>query len=135
MNPRLQSFMMEAINVCTTLDELSNEMKAIKASSEKKEQIGENVLTDEEMTLYREARQYYFENKLKSYWTSVSRYKNDDGRVTYQTFVDWLESKDWHIPSYMSRNAFFDMFHDELQALYDKELKFTMKEYDDAADE
>lgn len=135
MNPRLQSFMMEAINVCTTLDELSNEMKAIKASSEKKEQIGENVLTDEEMTLYREARQYYFENKLKPYWTNVSRYKNDDGRVTYQTFVDWLESKDWHIPSYMSRNAFFDMFHDELQALYDKELKFTIKEDDDAADE
>lgn len=135
MNPRLQSFMMEAINVCTTLDELSNEMKAIKASSAKEEPIGENVMTDDEMTLYRDARRYYFENKLKSYWTNVSRYKNDDGKVTYQTFVDWLESKDWRIPSYMSRNAFFDMFHDELQALYDKELKFAMKEDDDAADE
>ena len=135
MNPRLQSFMMEAINVCTTLDELSNEMKAIKVSSAKEEPIGENVLTDDEMTLYREARSHYFENKLKAYWTSVARYKDDDGKVTYQTFVDWLESKDWRIPSYMSRNAFFDMFHDELQALYDKELKFAMEEDDDAADE
>ena len=35
----------------------------------------------------------------------------------------------------MSRDAFFDTFHDELQALYDKELKFSMKEDDDAADE
>lgn len=134
MNPRLQSFMMEAINVCTTLDELSNEMKAIKASNEKKEAIGENVLTDEEMTLYREARSHYFENKLKAYWTNVSRYEND-GKVTYQTFVQWLEAKDWRVPSYMSRDAFFDTFHDELQALYDKELKFTMKEDEDAADE
>lgn len=134
MNPRLQSFMMEAINVCTTLDELSNEMKAIKASSAKEKPIGENVLTEEEMMLYREMRQYYFENKLKSYWTNVSQYEND-GKVTYQTFAQWLEAKDWRVPSYMSRDAFFDTFHDELQALYDKELKFSMKEDDDAADE
>ena len=53
MNPRLQSFM----------------MKAIKASSAKEKPIGENVMTEEEMMLYREMRQYYFENKLKSYWT------------------------------------------------------------------
>lgn len=134
MNQRLQSFMMEAINVCTTLDELSNEMKEIKSKAEKHEPIGENVLTDEEMTLYRESRSYYFENKLKAYWTNVSRYEND-GKVTYQTFVQWLEAKDWRVPGYMSRDTFLDMFHDELQALYDKELKFTMKEDDDAADE
>lgn len=135
MNQRLQSFMMEAINICTELDELSSRMKEIKATSDKHEPIGENVMTDDEMTLYRDARQYYFDNKLKSYWTSVSRYRNDDGKVTYQAFVDWLESKDWRIPSYMSRDAFFDMFHDELQALYDKELKHIMREDEDAADE
>lgn len=134
MNPRLQSFMMEAINVCTTLDELSNEMKAIKASREKEEPVGENVLTDEEMELYRDARSFYFENKLKSYWTNVRWYENN-GIVTYQPFVDWVKEKDWKIPSYMSLDAFADMFHEELQALYDKELKHAMGESEDASDE
>ena len=134
MNQRLQSCMMEVINICTELDEISSRMKEIKATSEKHKPIDESVMTDDEMTLYCDMRRHYFENKLKAYWTSVSRYEND-GKATYQTFVDWLESKDWRIPSYMSRNAFFDMFHDELQELYDKELKFTMKEDDDAADE
>lgn len=62
------------------------------------------------------------EEAINAWWT-VNVHKDDEtGRYEAQSYEDWLRRKVEDVPSFMSRNQFYEYFADDLRDIYDHEV-------------
>lgn len=59
-----------------------------------------------------------FEDAL-SYWKDVNVSRSESGKLSVQTYGDWVRRVVDKVPSYMSADQFKAFFKDELEAMYE----------------
>lgn len=70
------------------------------------------------VNVFQTGKRMVFEDAL-SYWKDVSVSRTESGKLSVQTYGDWVRRAVDKVPSYMSADQFKAFFKDELEAMYE----------------